>query len=105
MANELKDLRNHGSSPAAPEADYAHLAADVAETVKEQGIGDVSVLGHSMQASNRFRIPRRTADACRNRGGKVAMALALSEALPLRKLIGEQRLSSSSDAAQVKPGG
>jgi pimeloyl-ACP methyl ester carboxylesterase len=51
------DLRNHGSSPHAPEMDYAALAADVLHWLDLQGLGRVHLLGHSM-------------------GGKTAMLLA-----------------------------
>eukprot|EP00171_Calliarthron_tuberculosum_P016622 IDg16622t1 len=53
------DLRNHGRSPHAPGMSYEAQAADVAFTLKEEGIDRAVVVGHSM-------------------GGKVAMHLALT---------------------------
>lgn len=50
------DLRNHGLSPRSDEMNYQAMAKDVLETLDEEGIDKVSVIGHSM-------------------GGKVAMAL------------------------------
>ena len=65
------DLRNHGSSPHDPAMTYAAMAADVADTLAEQGIDAAGVLGHSM-------------------GGKVAMQLALTRpALVSRLLIAD----------------
>ena len=44
------DLRGHGDSEWAPEADYAYLtyADDVAKLIKELGLGPVVLVGHSM---------------------------------------------------------
>jgi len=53
----LLDLRNHGRSPHAEEFNYAALAADVGEFIRDQNLGRVHLLGHSL-------------------GGKVAMRLA-----------------------------
>lgn len=52
------DLRNHGSSPHAAGMDYADMAQDVADTLRDAAVGPAAVIGHSM-------------------GGKVAMRLAL----------------------------
>lgn len=52
------DLRNHGDSPHGA-MDYESMAADVAETLAREGIGQIRLCGHSM-------------------GGKTAMMLALS---------------------------
>ncbi len=62
------DLRNHGASPHAAEMNYAVMAADVAETLRQEGIAAADVLGHSM-------------------GGKVAMTLALTEPALISRLI------------------
>ncbi|KJZ71026.1 hypothetical protein HIM_09580 [Hirsutella minnesotensis 3608] len=53
------DLRNHGESPHNPRHDYASMAEDVAGFIQDQGLRDVTVIGHSM-------------------GAKTAMMLALS---------------------------
>jgi len=58
------DLRNHGASPRGAAMDYASLAADVAETMA----APAAVLGHSM-------------------GGKVAMALALTQPSRVTRLV------------------
>lgn len=50
------DLRNHGLSPRDDQMDYQAMARDVLETLDDEGIDRVAVIGHSM-------------------GGKVAMAL------------------------------
>ena len=55
----LADLRNHGSSPWSDEMTYAAMAADVAALIEREGLGPVTMIGHSM-------------------GGKVAMCLALT---------------------------
>ncbi len=52
------DLRNHGESPHDSRLDYRSMAADVAETCADLGIGKAAFLGHSM-------------------GGKCAMQLVL----------------------------
>jgi esterase len=62
------DLRNHGASPRAVAMDYETMAADVAETMDEAGVGRAAVLGHSM-------------------GGKVAMALALAHPERVERLV------------------
>ncbi|EPE09681.1 abhydrolase domain-containing protein [Ophiostoma piceae UAMH 11346] len=54
------DLRNHGESPHAPKHDYVSLAGDVSHFIKEHGLKETTVIGHSM-------------------GAKTAMTLALSE--------------------------
>ena len=53
----LLDLRNHGSSPHAAEFNYDVMVADVVEFVREQNLGRINLLGHSL-------------------GGKVAMRFA-----------------------------
>lgn len=62
------DLRNHGQSPHADEAGFAHMVADVRAFVRKHQLGSIHLLGHSL-------------------GGKVAMALALSHPELLRTLI------------------
>jgi len=54
------DLRNHGASPWAPTMDYPAMAGDVADSMSDRGVARAPVIGHSM-------------------GGKVAMALALTQ--------------------------
>ena len=53
----LLDLRNHGHSPHAAEFNYDVMVADVAEFVRDQNLGRINLLGHSL-------------------GGKVAMQFA-----------------------------
>ena len=64
----LPDLRNHGDSPADPDMDYRAMAADVRALLDREGIDRASLVGHSM-------------------GGKVAMALALSAAPRIARLL------------------
>lgn len=52
------DLRNHGESPHDHRHDYTAMAADVAEFVRQHGLKEPTLIGHSM-------------------GAKTAMALAL----------------------------
>ncbi|KAK3378186.1 Alpha/Beta hydrolase protein [Podospora didyma] len=54
------DLRNHGESPHHERHDYTAMAADVADFIREHGLKDPTLIGHSM-------------------GAKSAMALALRE--------------------------
>ncbi len=51
------DVRNHGYSPRASDMSYAAMAQDMLDTLDDQQLGRVNVIGHSM-------------------GGKIAMALA-----------------------------
>lgn len=51
------DLRNHGDSPWADSMSYQEMAEDVAHYIEGQGLGPVTLMGHSM-------------------GGKVGMRLA-----------------------------
>jgi pimeloyl-ACP methyl ester carboxylesterase len=62
------DLRNHGASPWADTMDYREMADDVRAFLDRHGIDQAAVLGHSM-------------------GGKVAMALALTQPERVRCLI------------------
>ncbi|MDX1633182.1 MAG: alpha/beta fold hydrolase [Marinobacter sp.] len=62
------DQRNHGRSPHADTMDYPAMAADVLAYMDRQGLGQASLLGHSM-------------------GGKVAMELALSHPERVDRLI------------------
>ncbi|EIN03941.1 alpha/beta-hydrolase [Punctularia strigosozonata HHB-11173 SS5] len=57
------DLRNHGHSPHALPHTYPAMAADLLHFFKKHHFEKISLLGHSM-------------------GGKAAMAVALSDALP-----------------------
>lgn len=62
------DLRNHGNSPHADGMAYADMAADVAETLRAEGAWPAAIIGHSM-------------------GGKVAMALALTQGEGVARLM------------------
>lgn len=62
------DLRNHGASPHADTMDYPAMAADVAETLDAVGALPCRLVGHSM-------------------GGKVAMALALTDPRAIERLV------------------
>ncbi len=64
----LPDLRNHGSSPWAEPIDYSTMAEDVIALMDRLGCDAVSLLGHSM-------------------GGKVAMHLALKQAVRVERLV------------------
>ncbi|OTA92321.1 hypothetical protein M434DRAFT_21979 [Hypoxylon sp. CO27-5] len=54
------DLRNHGDSPHAPRHDYLAMADDVAGFIRDHGLRDPTLIGHSM-------------------GAKTAMTLSLAE--------------------------
>ncbi|KAK4042912.1 Alpha/Beta hydrolase protein [Parachaetomium inaequale] len=54
------DLRNHGESPHDHRHDYPAMAADVADFIRQHGLKEPTLIGHSM-------------------GAKTAMALALHE--------------------------
>ena len=62
------DLRNHGGSPHAVKMDYPVMACDVLETLRDRNASPAALVGHSM-------------------GGKVAMAVALSDAAAVSALI------------------
>lgn len=64
----LVDLRNHGHSDWSDEFSYDLMAEDVVELIKEEGLNDVILVGHSM-------------------GGKVAMRVAQLEEDLLEKLV------------------
>lgn len=64
----LLDQRNHGKSPHTDEHTYQHMAADLASFIKEHGIEQPIILGHSM-------------------GGKTAMEYALLEGSLVQKLV------------------
>lgn len=62
------DLRNHGQSPHHEDWDYHFMSADVAELIREEGLKDVILIGHSM-------------------GGKTAMRLALDQPALISRLV------------------
>jgi len=62
------DLRNHGSSPHAPASDYPAMVGDVLGWLDAQGLGQVTLMGHSL-------------------GGKVAMLLACRHPERVERLI------------------
>jgi len=62
------DLRNHGTSPWDASVDYAAMAGDVAALMEAEGLERAHLVGHSM-------------------GGKVAMALALTQPQRVDRLI------------------
>lgn len=62
------DLRNHGASPWADTMTYTEMADDVRHYIEQQGLGRVSIMGHSM-------------------GGKTAMALALAHPQLVDRLV------------------
>jgi pimeloyl-ACP methyl ester carboxylesterase len=64
----IPDLRNHGHSGHAPSMSFHDMMEDIRVHLHEQGIQEVSVMGHSM-------------------GGKVAMLLALEYPKLVSKLI------------------
>lgn len=64
----VPDARNHGRSPHADEFDYAVMAEDIREFMRQHGLPATSLIGHSM-------------------GGKTAMLLALRYPELVRKLV------------------
>ncbi len=64
----VPDARNHGRSPHAGEFDYAVMAEDIREFMKQHDLPATSLIGHSM-------------------GGKTAMLLALRYPELVRKLV------------------
>jgi esterase len=62
------DLRNHGESEHADAMSYPDMADDVFQFISEHGLGEVSVVGHSM-------------------GGKVAMQMALEHPDIIKRLV------------------
>jgi len=62
------DLRNHGRSPHTTAMDYTLMAADVAALIDTEGLGPVTLVGHSM-------------------GGKTAMTLALTQPTVVGRLV------------------
>ena len=64
----LVDLRGHGRSPHGRPYTLEGMADDVAETLKDRGLGPVDLVGHSL-------------------GGKVAMAVALHHPALVRRIV------------------
>jgi esterase len=62
------DLRNHGRSPWAGTMSFDEMAGDVAAFIERQGLGPVTLIGHSL-------------------GGKVAMRLALTRPDLIERLV------------------
>ncbi|XP_019616955.1 PREDICTED: protein ABHD11-like [Branchiostoma belcheri] len=78
------DIRNHGESEHTDVMDYPSMAADVAATMKEEGVERGILIGHSM-------------------GGKIAMTLALQQAELVEKLIVVDTTPTTSAGKQVFP--
>lgn len=64
----LLDLRNHGRSPHVPEMSYRDMSEDVMGYMDAEGLGQASIIGHSM-------------------GGKVAMTCAFMYPDAFRRLV------------------
>jgi esterase len=64
----LVDARNHGASPWADDTSYPSMADDVAALLDRQGLGPITLLGHSM-------------------GGKTALTLALTAPERIERLV------------------
>jgi esterase len=90
------DLRNHGSSPHAPDMDYRAMAADVVETLAERDALPAALVGHSM-------------------GGKTAMLAALTRPEAVSRLVvadiapvsyvhGNERIAEALMALKLSPG-
>jgi esterase len=62
------DLRNHGRSPWAASMSFDEMAGDVAAFIERQGLGPVTLIGHSL-------------------GGKVGMRLALTHPELIERLV------------------
>jgi len=43
-----QDLRNHGESPHEDRHDYTAMAADVADFIRQHGLKESTLIGHSM---------------------------------------------------------
>ena len=64
----LVDMRNHGKSPHSEEFSYEVMAEDIRQLMKNEGLQEAHILGHSM-------------------GGKVAMTLATNHPTLIKKLV------------------
>ncbi|CAK7222426.1 hypothetical protein SBRCBS47491_004862 [Sporothrix bragantina] len=60
------DLRNHGNSPHAPRHDYMVMADDVANFIKQHGISDPTIIGHSMGAKTAMVMALKTPNLVRD---------------------------------------
>ncbi|CAK7212248.1 hypothetical protein SEUCBS140593_001440 [Sporothrix eucalyptigena] len=60
------DLRNHGDSPHAPRHDYVAMADDVVNFIKQHGLSDPSIIGHSMGAKTAMVMALKTPDILRD---------------------------------------
>lgn len=64
----IPDLRNHGQSPHDPVFNYPAMAGDIKELMKDLGLSEIMLLGHSL-------------------GGKIAMTVALLDPASVKKLV------------------
>ncbi|KAK4078521.1 hypothetical protein Purlil1_11919 [Purpureocillium lilacinum] len=60
------DLRNHGESPQNPRHDYPAMAEDVSAFIKDHGLTDTTIIGHSMGAKTAMTLALRSPDAVAN---------------------------------------
>lgn len=72
LANHFKviilDLRNHGKSDHVDSMTYKDMAGDISNFLKDHGLGDINLIGHSM-------------------GGKTAMVFALTNPEVVKRLV------------------
>jgi len=81
------DLRNHGASPHARPMTYEAMVEDVNRFVESRNLKNVSILGHSMSAFFHWHLLYVSDATFSCRGGKVAMAYALSKPRNLSNLV------------------
>ncbi|KIH88632.1 hypothetical protein SPBR_07334 [Sporothrix brasiliensis 5110] len=60
------DMRNHGDSPHVARHDYEVMADDVANFIKEHGLTDPSIIGHSMGAKTAMVLALKSPDMVRD---------------------------------------
>ncbi|EAQ86551.1 hypothetical protein CHGG_07804 [Chaetomium globosum CBS 148.51] len=60
------DLRNHGDSPHDPRHDYPAMAADVADFIRQHGLKEPTLIGHSMGAKTAMTLALHSPDLVAN---------------------------------------
>ncbi|CAM1508538.1 Fc.00g053860.m01.CDS01 [Cosmosporella sp. VM-42] len=101
------DLRNHGESPHDRRHDYVAMAHDVAEFIKEHGLSETTLIGHSMGAKTSMTLALQSPDlvadivAVDNAPVDVTLSRDFAEYIRGMKKINEANVTRQKEADEI----